>query len=214
MRLGLADLAQPLVPQLAGVRRGACGRGADELLAHLLTAVNARLRAQATAARPRVRELRSTLTQVEREVTNSTRAIGRGGFASVATALRAAEQCRVALQAELAQLDGNQQPAVIQLTPVALERHLEGMTERLCSGVNGKVREAIQPSIARILVDTDGALTIEARTGGLLGLEGDLSQVGDREDPTLLAPTTLSTAGRQWKLIAAGQTSVGVAYRP
>jgi len=35
MRLGLADLAQPLVPHLAGVRRVACGRGSDELLARL-----------------------------------------------------------------------------------------------------------------------------------------------------------------------------------
>jgi len=32
MRLGLADLAQPLVPHLAGGRRVACGRGGDELL--------------------------------------------------------------------------------------------------------------------------------------------------------------------------------------
>jgi hypothetical protein len=51
----------------------------------------------------------------------------------------------------------------------ARERHLEGITEKLRSGVNGKVREAIQQSIARILVGTDGSLTIEARTGGLLG---------------------------------------------
>jgi|GEM_PF-1707765 len=35
MRLGLADLAQPLVPHLAGVRRVACGRDGDELLARL-----------------------------------------------------------------------------------------------------------------------------------------------------------------------------------
>ena len=35
MRLVLADLAQPLVPHLAGGRRVACGRGGDELLARL-----------------------------------------------------------------------------------------------------------------------------------------------------------------------------------
>lgn len=117
---------------------------------------------------------------------------------------RAAENRRATLQAELAQLDGSQQPAVVQFTPAMLERHLEGMTEKLRSGVNGKVREAIQQSVARILVGVDGSLTIEAKPGGLLGLEGNLGQVGDREDPTLLALTTLSTAGRQWKVIAAG----------
>ncbi len=102
MRLGLADLVQSLVPHLAAGRRIACARDGDALLACLLTAVNARLRPQATAARPRVRELRCALTQVEREVSNYTRAIGRGDFASLATALRAAEQRRAALQAELA----------------------------------------------------------------------------------------------------------------
>ena len=76
--------------------------------------------------------------------------------------------------------------------------------------MNGKVLEAIQ-SIARILVGVDGNLTIEAKPGGLLGLEGNLGQVGGQEDPTLLTPTTLSIAGRQWKLIVAGQPSVGVA---
>jgi hypothetical protein len=101
---------------------------------------------------------------------------------------------------------------VIQLTPAALERHLEGTTEKLRSGVHGKVRGAIQQSVARILVGVDGSLTIEAKPGGLLGLEGFLGQVDGQEDPTVLTPTTLSIAGRQWKLIVAGQTSVGVAY--
>jgi hypothetical protein len=146
---------------------------------------------------------------VNRKIANYTGAIAREDFASLENALTTVEQRRTALQAELAQLDGNQQPAVVQLMPAALERHLQGMTEKLRSGVNGKVREAIQQSIARILVSTDGSLTIETRTGGLLGLEGNLGQVGDREDPTLLAPTPLSTAGRQWKLIAAGRTIPG-----
>ena len=56
------------------------------------------------------------------------------------------------------------------------------MTEKLRSGANGKVREAIEQAVTRILVGVDGGLTIEARPGGLLGLDGDLSQVGDRED--------------------------------
>jgi hypothetical protein len=39
--------------------------------------------------------------------------------------------------------------------------------------VNGKVREVIQQSIARILVGVDGSLMIEAKPGGLLGVDGD-----------------------------------------
>ena len=113
-------------------------------LERLLTAVNAKLRAQATAARPRVKELRRALTLVNREISHFTRAIARGDFASLETALATAEQRRTALQTELAHLDGHQQPAVVQLLPAALERHLKGMTEKLRSGVNGKVREAIQ----------------------------------------------------------------------
>jgi hypothetical protein len=110
----------------------------------LLAAVNTRLRAQATEARPRVKEIRRALVMVNREITNYTRAVGRGDLTSLETALTAAEQRRAALQAELAQLDGSKLPAVVQLTPAALERHLQGMTEKLRSGVNGKVREAIQ----------------------------------------------------------------------
>ena len=73
------------------------------------------------------------------------------------------------------------------------------------------MREAIEQSIARILVGVDGSLTIEARPGGLLGLDGNLGQVGGQADPTLLTPTTFSIAGREWKLIASGQSIVGAA---
>jgi hypothetical protein len=69
----------------------------------------------------------------------------------------------------------------------------------LRSSVNGKVREVIQGAVGRILVGIDGSLTIEVRPGGLLGLEGDLGQVGDREDQTLFAVAPLSSEGRQWK---------------
>jgi hypothetical protein len=44
-------------------------------------------------------------------------------------------------RAELARLGGNRQAAVKQLTPAALARHLEGITEKLRSGVSGKVRK-------------------------------------------------------------------------
>jgi len=133
--------------------------------------VNARLRAQATAKRPRVKEIRRAPAQVNREIANNTRAIARGGFASLETALASAQGRRATLHAELAQLDGSQQPAVIQLTPAMLERRLQGMTEKLRSGMTGRVREAIQQSIARILVGVDGSLTIEAKPDGLLGVE-------------------------------------------
>ncbi len=131
-------------------------------LDRLLTELNARMRAQAQVSRPRIKELGRALILVEREIANYTRAIAKGDFSSLEQALTAAEQRRATFQAELARLDGNQ-PAVLQLTPAALERHLEKMTEKLRSGINGKVREAIQQSIARILVGGDGSLMIEAR---------------------------------------------------
>jgi hypothetical protein len=67
-------------------------------LDRLLTAVNAKLRAQAVAARPRVRELRRALTQVNREIENYGRAVARGDFTSLERALAAAEQRRATLQ--------------------------------------------------------------------------------------------------------------------
>jgi len=173
-----------------------------DTLERLLKAVNAKLRAQAAASRPRVADVRKALAQVERQIANYTRAIARGDFASLEVALGVAEQRRATLQAELAQLDGKQQSAIIQLTPAALEHRLQGMTEKLRSGVNGKVREAIQRSIARILVDGDGSLTIEAKTGGLLGLEGNSAQ-SDGQAQSLLEHDLVSPAGRQWKVTTA-----------
>ena len=148
-----------------------------DTLEKLLKAVNAKLRDQAAASRPRVAEVRKALAQVDRQIANYTRAIARGDFASLETALGAAEQRRATLQAELAQLDGKQQTAIIQLTPTALEHRLQGMTEQLRSGVKGKVREAIEQAVARILVGVDGSLMIETKPGGLLGLEGNLAQL-------------------------------------
>ena len=122
--------------------------------------------------------------------------------------VRQATQCRIessifchiadwaTLQAELSQLHGSQQPAVVQLTPARPKRHLQGMTEKLRSGVNGKVRVAIQHSVARILVGVDGSLKIEAKPGGLLGLERNIGQLECREGRTLIEPNTLSAAGR------------------
>ena len=59
---------------------------------------------------------------------------------------------------------------MVQLTLAALERHLQGLTEKLRSGVSGKVREAIQQSVARILVGVDGTVMLETKPDGLLGV--------------------------------------------
>ena len=184
----------------------------NDMLDRLLKAVNAKLRTQAAASRPRVAEVRKALAQVDRQIANYTRAVARGEFASLEVALGAAEQRRATLQAELARLDGKQQSGIIQRTPAALEHHLQGMTEKLQSGVNGKVREAIEQTVARILVGVNGSPMIEAKPGGLLGMEEYLCQVGDRKEPALFPPTTLSAAGRQWKLIAPDQVIAAVVY--
>ncbi len=173
------------------------------VLDRVLAAANAKLRAQAVAARPRVKELRKALAQVEREITNYRRAVARGDFRSLETALEAAEQRPAALQADSARLDGNPQQAVVQLTPAALDQHLQGLTEKLRSGVSGKVREVIERAVSRILVRTDGSLTIEAKPGGLLGVNGTIAQVDSREGWALIEPCTLSAGGRLWKLSTA-----------
>jgi hypothetical protein len=54
------------------------------------------------------------------------------------------------------------------------------MTEKLRSGVNGKVREAIQQSVSRAVVSGDGSLTIEMKPDGLLGLDGTTVPLGCR----------------------------------
>jgi hypothetical protein len=89
---------------------------------------------------------------------------------------------------------------VVQLTPAALARYLQGMTEKLRSGVNGKVREAIQQSVARILVGGDWSLTIEAKTGGLLGLDGNFGQPNGAAGRTPTEVHTLTVGRRTWKV--------------
>ncbi len=77
-------------------------------------------------SRPRLTELRQALALVDREIAKFPRAIGKGGYSSLEQALGTAEQRRVAIQAELAELDWNQQPAVVQITPAKLEDYLSG----------------------------------------------------------------------------------------
>ena len=48
---------------------------------------------------------------------------------------------------------------------------LRGVAEKLRSEIQGKVREAIERSISKILVDRDGTLTVETKPDGVLGLD-------------------------------------------
>jgi hypothetical protein len=295
MRLGLADLAQPLVPHLAAGRRVACGRGDDELLARLgrgdeLPPAPRRPPGTGWSGRPEGRQgrLRKAPIRLQDLATEDLRpgegrlgwmrwsrqgghwppsrkrsqsigliprgakragkpgagnrhagfdragtgdgptanlhghAAGNGGhsqeeppgyrasldptrdFSSLEQALAAAELRRASLQAELVKLDGNQ-PAFLQLTPAALARHLEGMTEKLRSGANGKVREAIQQSVAKILVGVDGSLTIEAKPGGLLGVERIHARLDGEEEGGLFQQSFHSTSDRRWRVTMASR---------
>jgi hypothetical protein len=135
--------------------------------------------------------------------TSSSRPITRGNFSSLEQALTTVEQRRTALQAELAQLDEGQQSAVIQLTPAALDRHLQGMTEKLRSGVNGKVREAIQQSVARILVGVDGTVTLETKPDGLLGVKAIRVRSDGEEAGGLIQQSFHSSSDRPWRVTMA-----------
>jgi hypothetical protein len=83
----------------------------------------------------------------------------------------------------------------------ALERRLEGITEKPRGGVNGNVREALQQSVGRILVSVDGIVTLEAKPGRLLGVDGNCPPLEDREGQVLLEP--LATGDRQGRLVTA-----------
>ena len=82
-------------------------------------------------------------------------------------------------------------PLVVNLSPMAFP----GMTEKLRSGVNGKALEAIEQSVEEILVGVDGCLTIEAKTGGLLGLDENISLVDCQEGWSLLEHDLVLPAG-------------------
>jgi hypothetical protein len=82
--------------------------------------------------------------------------------------LAVAENRRTTLKADLVRLDG----VVLQLTPAALQHRLQGLIEAFRGGEPGRVREAIQATVGRIVVTGDGTLTLEAKPEGLLGLDG------------------------------------------
>ena len=114
------------------------------------------------------------------EINNFTRAVARGDFASLEGALKAAETRRTTLLAELESLEQVRAPGVLQLTPAALEHHLQELVQELRSGIQGKVRDAIERTVGKITVDADGTMTIEARPDGLLGVEGRFAPLGCR----------------------------------
>lgn len=173
-------------------------------LERLLTTLNARLREQAAQARPQIKEIKKAFAAVEREIANYTRAIGRGDFTSLEVALTAAETRRTTLTAELARLDGIQPRAVLQLTPAALQHRLQGLIEEFCSGEPGRVREAIQATVGRIVVAADGTLTLEAKPEGLLGLDGTTVPLWCRGSGPIMERTIRSGAGRHWRVIGIG----------
>jgi hypothetical protein len=109
----------------------------------LLTEVNARLRAQATASRPRLQELKRALAHVNREIANYTRAVARGDFVSLEGALKDAETRRATLVAELEEIQRKQAPGMLQVMPAVLHQHLQGLTEKLRkeSGTGKKARK-------------------------------------------------------------------------
>ena len=88
------------------------------------------MRAEAAGAHPPYQELKKALTRFNREIANFTRAIGRGDFASLEGALKEAEARRVAVTAELTEIERKQAPGMLQIPPAVLKQHLEGLTER------------------------------------------------------------------------------------
>ena len=91
------------------------------------------------------------------------------------------------------------------MTPQVLERHLEGLVERLRGGVAGRVREAIEQSVAQIVVAADGTMTLVAKPDGLLGVEGTSASLGCCESGPIMDRAIRSVTGRQWKVIGIGR---------
>ena len=108
--------------------------------------------------------------------------------------MAAAENRRTNLTAELARVNGVPPTAVLQLTPAALQHRLQGLIEEFRSGEPGRVREAIQATVGRIVVAVDGGLTLEAKPGGLLGLDETTVPLGCRGNGPIIEQNYLSRA--------------------
>ena len=166
----------------------------------LLQAVNARLRAQTDLSQPRLQELREALGRVDREIEHFVQAVGRGDFASLEGALKGAEARREVLRSEIEETERTRR-GMLQLTPQALVRRIEGMVEKLRSGMTGRGREAMRASAEKILVGEDGSLTVEVKREGLLGTQTVVAASGDRWSGPMLERSIRSGTGRQWKVI-------------
>lgn len=79
---------------------------------------------------------------------------------------------RATLLTEVAEVEKVRAPGVLQLTPTALDRYLQALVQELRSGIQGKVRDALERTVGKITVDMDGTMTIEAKPDGVLGIEG------------------------------------------
>jgi hypothetical protein len=73
------------------------------------------------------------------------------------------------------------------------------MTEKLRSGVGGKVREAIEGSISRISVEMDGSVSLQMKPDGLLGLEGRFGPLWCRGDEPIIVHNIRTGTGRHRK---------------
>ena len=69
--------------------------------------------------------------------------------------------------------------------------------------MNGEVREVIQRAIARIFVGVDGSLTVEAKPGGILGIEGISPAVQCWDGGPLLQHMIVAASERKWRLSSA-----------
>ena len=65
--------------------------------------------------------------------------------------------------------------------PVEIQLGLARLDWRLRSRVHRKVWEAIRQSVVLIMEGVDGSLMIEAKSGGLFGMDGTLDQSGWEE---------------------------------
>jgi hypothetical protein len=79
----------------------------------------------------------------------------------------------------------------------ALEGRLEGITEKLRSGVAGRVREAIDQSVSQIVVAADGTMTFVAKPAGLLGENETIVPLAGRESGPIMEQPIQSGTGRQ-----------------
>lgn len=70
-------------------------------------------------------------------------------------------------------------------------------------GVNGKVRDAIQQLVARVLVGGDGTATVETKLDGLLGVQAIIVRWDGKGEGGRIQQSFHSSNGRRWRVTAA-----------